>query len=119
MTDLEPMTDEQINQMTIQEWLEMLAQLWTAVGKPIDPERLNVYRQALETIPLRLLELAVRRVIRENQYQVVLLPGAVEEALRKELGGPWEVNLALERRETIQDVTGVTLVDESGNRHRN
>jgi hypothetical protein len=43
-----------------------------------------------------LLELAVRRVIRENTYNVVPLPGVVWVAVRKEIGEPWDVRLAME-----------------------
>jgi len=47
-------------------------------------------------VPLGLLELAVRRVIRENTYNVVPLPGVVWEAVRRELGEPWDVRMAME-----------------------
>jgi hypothetical protein len=96
MIDLEPLADEEITRMATQDWLGVLAQLWTAVGKPIDPERLNVYRAALAGVPLGLLELAVVRVLRENQYQVVPLPGLVWEALGKELGSPNDMWMAVE-----------------------
>jgi len=43
-----------------------------------------------------LLKLAVRRVIRENVYHVVPLPGVVWATVRRELGNPWDVRLAIE-----------------------
>ena len=55
----------------------MLAELWTAAGKALEADRLQVYRQSLGEVPLGLLELAVRRVIRENVYHGVPLPGVV------------------------------------------
>jgi hypothetical protein len=55
-----------------------------------------VYRQSLGEVPLGLLELAVQRVIRENSYHVVPLPGVVWAAVRKELGNPWDVKAAIE-----------------------
>jgi hypothetical protein len=90
------MTDEQIHQAALEDWLGVLAELWTAVGKPLDAERLKVYQKSLETIPLGLLELAVLRAIRENTYQLVPPPGALWAALRKELGDPQDVHAAIE-----------------------
>jgi hypothetical protein len=40
--------------------------------------------------------MGVRRVIRENVYHVVPLPGVVWAAVRRELGDPWDVRLAME-----------------------
>jgi hypothetical protein len=88
------MTEE--DDLLLEEWYGVLLELWTATGKPQDPDRLEVYRQALEEVPLGLLELAVRRVIRENTYNVVPLPGVVWAAVRKELGEPWDVRQAME-----------------------
>jgi len=68
----------------------------TAAGKPLEADRLQVYRQSLGEVPLGLLELAVRRVIRENVYHVVPLPGVVSAAVKRELGDPWDVRLAME-----------------------
>ena len=78
------------------EWLWVLAVLWTAAGKPLEADRLQMYRQSLGEVPLGLLELAVRRVIRENVYHGVPLPGVVWAAVRRELGDPWDVRLAIE-----------------------
>jgi hypothetical protein len=47
-------------------------------------------------VPLGLLELAVQRVIQENTYNVVPMPGMVWAAVRKELGDPWDVRMAME-----------------------
>ena len=63
----------------------MLAELWTAAGKPLEADRLKVYRQSLGEVPLGLLERAVRRVIRENVYHVGPLTGAVWAAMRRTL----------------------------------
>ena len=55
-----------------------------------------MYRKSLGEVPLGLLERAMRRVIRENVYHVVPLPGVVWEAVRRELGDPWDIRLAIE-----------------------
>ena len=79
-----------------EEWLAVLSELWTSVEKPIDPDRLEVYQKVLEEVPLGLLELAIKRVIRENDYQVVPVPGVIWAAVRKELGHPYDVSMAIE-----------------------
>jgi hypothetical protein len=43
-----------------------------------------------------LAETGVRRVIRENTFNVVPLPGVVWAAVRRELGDPWDVRMAME-----------------------
>jgi hypothetical protein len=83
-------------ELLLGEWLGVLAEMWTATGKPLEADRLQVYRNSLGEVPLGLLELAVRRVIRENTYNVVPLPGAVWAAVRKELWEPWDVRVAME-----------------------
>jgi hypothetical protein len=80
----------------MEEWLAVLGELWTAVGKPIDVQRMRVYQKALEDVPMGLLEKAIRRVILENDYQVVPMPGVIWAAVRKELGYPYDVNVAIE-----------------------
>ena len=70
--------------------------MWTAAGKPLEADRLQVYRQSLGEVPLGLLERAVRRVIRENVYHVGPLPGVVWAAMRQELGEPWDMRQAIE-----------------------
>jgi hypothetical protein len=61
----------------LEEWLAVLGELWTAVGKPIDVQRLRVYQKAMGDVPLGLLESAIKRVIQENDYQVVPVSGTV------------------------------------------
>ena len=80
----------------MEEWLGVLAELWTAVGKPIEEDRLKVYQKVLEDVPLGLLELAIKRVIQENDYQVVPVPGVVWAAVKKELGNPYDIKMAIE-----------------------
>ena len=89
-------SDEKIHQAAMEEWLGVLAQLWTAIGKPIDAERLELYGRHLKGVPLGLLERAVKRVLRENVYLVVPPPGVVWAALREELGNPRDLNAAIE-----------------------
>jgi hypothetical protein len=80
----------------LEEWLGVLAELWKAAGKPVEADRLEIYAKSLGEVPLGLLEMAVQRVIRENMYHIVPLPGVVWEAVKKELGNPWDIRMALE-----------------------
>jgi len=91
----EPLTDKQIVEMATEEWVRVLARMWEAIDKPIDADRLQVYRRELGTIPLGLLEKAVSRCIRENTWLTVPPVGKIWEALRKELGNPYDVNQAI------------------------
>jgi hypothetical protein len=80
----------------LEEWLAVLGELWTATGKTVDSKRLRVYQKALGDVPLGLLEKAIKRVILENDYQVVPVPGVIWAAVRKELGYPFDINAAIE-----------------------
>jgi hypothetical protein len=44
--------------LALEEWLGVLAELWTAAGKPLETDRLEVYGQSLGEVPLGLLEMA-------------------------------------------------------------
>jgi hypothetical protein len=77
------------------EWTGVLAQLWTAIGKPIDPDRLRIYRDQLKFVPQGLLELAINRVMRESTWHTVPAIGVIWQAIRKELGDPYDLDIAL------------------------
>jgi hypothetical protein len=85
------MTDEQIYESAKREWLSVLMQLWTAIGKPVEPERLKVYRDQLSIVPLGLLELAITRVMQENTWSNVPPVGTIWQAIRKILGNPYDL----------------------------
>ena len=99
--NLFPMSDKEIYDLALADWYGVLASMWTLIGKPVDPERLRIYGRNLSAIPLGLLELAINRVFRENVYQTVPVPGIIWEAVRKELGSPYDLDAALERWEPI------------------
>jgi hypothetical protein len=94
--DLQPMTDQAIYQMALEEWMGVLDQLWVAVGKPVDSVRLDVYRNNLGRVPLGLLENAVGRLLREHIYNTVPTLGEIWSAIRKELGNPYDLDQAME-----------------------
>ena len=91
------LTDRQIDQMLLEEWLNDLVPLWTAFGKTPTSEQLDIYRQALSDIPLGLLEIAVQHTIRNHKFANVPTVGEVWEALVTEL------NPVSKRYENVQD----------------
>ena len=91
------MTEAQIDQVATEDWLRVLGRLWDAVGKPIEPKRLEVYRRELGSVPLGLLEKAVSRAIGENgKYQNVPTIGVLWAAVRMVLGDPYDFGAAIE-----------------------
>ena len=78
-------TDEEIRNAALEEWYGVLATLWTAIGKPIDKRRLELYGQDLGDVPLGLLDSALRRVRNENVYANVPSVGVIRQAVNKEL----------------------------------
>jgi hypothetical protein len=89
------MSDKEIYDAALEEWTGILAQLWIGIGKPLDPERLKIYRDQLKAVPLGLLELAVSRLFREETWNVVPTVGRIWEAIRKELHDPNNLDEAL------------------------
>ena len=88
-------SDEDIHQDALQEWLEVLAQLWTAFGTPVDASQMIVYQRSLGSLPLGLLDRAVQRVIREHEFNNVPTVAEVWKAVRKELGNPVDLERAI------------------------
>ena len=95
---LEPKSEEEIQDLAKDDWVMVLVRLWDAVGKSVEaePERLDVYRRELVEVPRGLLERAVSRVIRENQYNNVPTVGVIWNALRAELGHPYDIQDAIQ-----------------------
>ncbi len=75
------MSENDIRKAAKLEWLKTLSELWIFFGKQIDEERLRVYARDLSYVPLGLLEQAVRRAVREQQYHTTPTLRAVEDAL--------------------------------------
>lgn len=91
------MNDNEIYQAAMTEWLGVICRLWTAVDKEIEPARLDIYRRELAIVPLGLLEKAISRCIRENRYNNIPSVGTIWQAIRKELGDPYDVDAEIER----------------------
>lgn len=94
---MEEKTDQEIYQAALAEWYGVLGSMWTLIGKKIEPDRLKIYGRNLSPIPLGLLEKAIDRVFRENIYSSIPVPGVIWEAVRKELGDPHDLMLAVEQ----------------------
>ncbi len=91
-------SDEEIDGKAYVDYLGVLADMWDAVGKPLDERRLNKYMAELRDIPLGLLQKAVSRALRNaGDYHVVPTIGAIYAAVRKELGNPQDLDEAVDR----------------------
>lgn len=88
-------TDDELYQAAMEEWLNVLARLWVAFDKPLEPVRLALYQSLLNKLPLGLLELAVERVVREHKYNSVPTVAEVWDAVRKELHNPFDLDQAI------------------------
>lgn len=90
MQPAKDMSETEIYQAATQDWLRVLARLWTAVGKTPEPARLKVYQDELGDIPIGVLEKAVSRCMRQHQYSNVPTIGDLWAAINTELGaGPF------------------------------
>jgi hypothetical protein len=77
--------------------LSVLRLLWNSLGKRVSIKRLMRYQRVCEGVPLVLLERAVKKVIEENDNEMVAVPAVVLCAVRKELGWPEDFNEAIEK----------------------
>ena len=71
MATFEILTDKQIYNLALQEWTDILGKLWTAFGKPLNPDQLKVYREALSDVPLGVLEHVVDETIKVHKFNSV------------------------------------------------
>ena len=90
------MADELVYETPLEEWLSVLARLWIAFDKPLDPERLQLYQAELASVPMGLLELAISRTIRNHVYSSVPSIGDVWRSVRAELGNPYDLDQAIQ-----------------------
>ncbi len=79
------MNEEQIHRAAMEDWVGIIAQLWDAIGKPVDEKRLNMYCKQLQVVPLGLLDKGVSYAIRNNTYSNIPPIGMIWEGVRKEL----------------------------------
>lgn len=90
------MSTDECYDAAVQEWLEVLAQLWVAFGKALDGEQMIIYQKNLKVVPLGLLDQAINRVIREHRFSSVPTVAQVWAAVRTELHNPVDLDYAIE-----------------------
>lgn len=92
----------------LNDWGRILATLWVAYDKPVDPERFRIYKNQLARLPLGLLEAVVNRAIRNHQYNTVPTLGDVWMAAKAELlaagchNADCDVDAAIEQWQDLQ-----------------
>lgn len=75
----------------LRDWLAVLTFLWESIGKSYDgtareEKQFDAYVKIFGDVPLEILEKGVTRAIANNgKYQTIPTPGAIWEAIRKEL----------------------------------
>jgi hypothetical protein len=79
------MNDEEIYRAAMEAWVELIASLWDAVGKPIDEKRLDMYCRQLKIVPYHLLEKGIEYAVRNNTYNTVPAIGLIWLGIRNEL----------------------------------
>jgi hypothetical protein len=79
------MSEEQCHRAAMEDWVVIIAQLWDAIGKPVDEKRLNMYCKQLQIVPLGLLDKGVSYAIRNNTFSNIPPIGTIWEGVRKEL----------------------------------
>ena len=85
MTDNQVFTEAEIHKMAIADWYGILENLWLAIGKPVEKQRLLIYGQDLGNVPCELLERAIRRIRLNSIYSQVPTIGEIWQAVRIEL----------------------------------
>jgi len=96
------MDDSEIEDAVMAERIEILEQMWENIGKPPQEaeKRMVNYLRMLARIPNGLLRAAVDRAMFDNgKFLTVPTPGAIVDALRKELGNPYDLSQAITRWE--------------------
>jgi hypothetical protein len=92
---IDTMNDDEIYQLALEEWMDVLSRLWKAYSKKVDEEQLEIYFNMLRGVPMGLLEKAIERVVREHTYNTVPTVAEVWQAVRKELDNPYDVDQAI------------------------
>jgi hypothetical protein len=75
----------------LRDWLKCLTFLWDSVGKSPDgnaqeDKRFDAYTRLFKDVPIGILEPAIIRAISNNgKYNVIPMPGAIWDAMRKNL----------------------------------
>lgn len=82
------LTDDDIYQAQLEEWLKVLSRLWVSFGKQIDPAQFTIYQEMLGRLPLGLLELGIEQAVRVHAYNTVPTVAEVWQGVRKVLGNP-------------------------------
>jgi len=78
-------TEEELHRAGMEKWVGTIAELWDAIGKPVDEKRLDLYCRQLVDVPQGLLESGIAYAIRNNTFSTVPPIGLIWEGIRKEL----------------------------------
>ena len=99
MLNLEPKSDREIYRMAVEDWQSVLAKLWSAYGKPINPAQFKVYCDTLADVPLGILEKAVTQLLKVHRFNSVPTIAEVHEAIEATEPHNWHRDLPVYRFE--------------------
>ena len=81
-------SDAWIRQQAYREWVDVLCQLWEAIGKPVNDKQLAVYVKQLGGVPMAILEDVVSALLREHTWNNVPTLGEIWACIRERHGEP-------------------------------
>lgn len=106
------MTDAELDQLLLSEWMGVLRKLFIAYDKKPTPELIDAYRDALDDVPLGLFEVIVQRVIENNKFfpKISELRGIIRDELSR--SGVPDISAWLERRNRYSSDGKLTIIGE-------
>lgn len=85
LADYPVKSDKEIYQIALKDWYGILASMWTAIGKPVDKKRLQIYGKDLSSVPCELLERAIKRIRLNTTFNAIPTIGEIWQAVKIEL----------------------------------
>ena len=83
----QPKSSETIYKMAYHDWVNVLTQLWSAIGKPINDKQLRVYAEQLGDVPLEVLEKVITAVLKQHKYNTVPTLAEIWAVIDRDFGG--------------------------------
>lgn len=83
-----PKSDADVRKMAYREWVDVLCQIWEAIGKPVNDKQLAVYVKQLGDVPMAILEDVVATLLREHTWNNVPTLGEIWACIRERHGEP-------------------------------
>ena len=83
----QPKSNETIYKMAYHDWVNVLTQLWSAIGKPVNDKQLKVYIKQLSDVPMGTLDAIVATVLKEHKYNTVPMLAEIWAVMKRDFDG--------------------------------